>query len=329
MTHPDSDGIAEMFEGAHRAALTGAQRWLETVNRRRQDQAQIAQRLAEKMTQADLAHQQIIAGYQQRAAGRGDQPAGSINLDGRDVDEIRNDGLRLATPEQQQRAMFQELQESQSVGLERDLVAAADRQADILGQWTLDRAQLARTTSVPDATLDEAYWRRWAMMEATDQQLAAAHEQAIREVSARHTNPNTEVGYREYLDRRLAHLQVDVVDTARTAHQQALAQQKASAEAARILAAPLEAGPTTGQAEVAALQTRSRHDSHEFRVARAEMLGSRDYEPDVAQAAMINDLTFGAAAPEATTAPVPAKRPTKVARTANRGTIRERSGTGR
>lgn len=62
MSHPESDGIAEMLEGGHRAVLTGAQRWLELLNRRRADQAAIAQRIAQRSTDHDLAHRRSVDG---------------------------------------------------------------------------------------------------------------------------------------------------------------------------------------------------------------------------------------------------------------------------
>lgn len=62
-------------------------------------------------------------------------------------------------------------------------------------------------------------------------------------------------------------------------------------------------------------------------VARAKHLAGENFEPDVTEAAMINDLAFGTPASKAATGP--AKRPTRSGRAAHLGAVLQRSGTGR
>lgn len=293
MTHPESDGITEMLEGGPRTVLTGVQRWLEMLNRRRTDQAMITQRIAARAVQHNLAHQDALHGVATalyRAA-----PAA--------VDEqaIRVGVWTSSSPDEWIRAQLIEAL-TQTPDEPWDIDTTVDTQADILGNWKVDRARYHLAAEQPDAAFDEQYYRTWMAMEATDAQLDEAQERAA---AALERSPGragrSPLAFRAAV---LEQLRDVVTDDARTAFYATRTQQETAA-ARRIQnnTATTVAADTVAEVDqdVQALKTRHEHDSHEFQVGRAEQLERQRYDRDVVESAMINDLSFGIPASEAAT----------------------------
>lgn len=322
MTHPESDGIAEILEGGHRAMLTGVQRWLELLGRRSADRAAMAQRIAERSVQHDLVHRRAIEGVRTQV------DAGSGMVD----EQAIRDGVWDSSPQEWERAQLLEaLTQNPASGW--DVKDAVETQARILGNWKIDRARHHAFGARPEP-FDDRYYRAWAAMEATDAQLDLAEERAA---AARAQAPigadRSPAAFRSALLSELAHV---VTEDAGAAFYTAR-DGRDSAAARRIAQAPtdLTAADRLEEAgdDVAELRTRSlhdSHDSHDFRAARAELLAEENFEPDVTEAAIINDLAFGTPAAEAATATKSARRPARSAgAAANRGTTRQRSSAGR
>ncbi len=319
MTHPESDGIAEILEGGHRAMLTGVQRWLELLGRRSADRAAIAQRIAERSVQHDLVHRRAIEGVRTQV------DAGSGVLD---EQAIRDGVWDSSTPHEWERTQLMEaLTQDPASGW--DVEGAVETQARILGDWKVDRAR-HHAPGARTEPFDDRYYRAWAAMEATDAQLELAEERAAAAFAqapiGADRNP---AAFRSALLSELAHV---VTEDAGAAFHNAR-DGRDSATASRIAQAPTDLTAADRLEEsgddVDELCTRQLYDSHEFRAARAEHLAEEHFEPDVNEAAIINDLAFGTPAAEAATATTSARRPARSAAAANRGTTRQRSSAGR
>lgn len=164
---------------------------------------------------------------------------------------IRAAGIRGATTEQRQRAaLHEELEQLPLISPLRGGEAAAGRQSQILGDWPVDRARVLGDDAGVDPSFDAAYWRKWAILEATDAELDDAHERALRDAKAAGTGGAADLDL--YRDKRLQYLQDTVTDRAHAVWQQD--QQRQGRLAAGILGAPLDAGPALEEADIADLQ---------------------------------------------------------------------------
>ena len=322
MSHPESDGIAEMLEGGHRALLTGVQRWLELLNRRHADRSTIAARIAQRSVDHDLAHRRTVEAVTTPA-----RPG----LDGPAVDEatIRETIWNTSSPAEWERAeLLEALTSEPSHGW--DIDAAVDTQARILGDWKVDRAHHDLDSQVHPNVFDDRYLRAWAAMEATDTQLDLAEERAATLLAQAPAGADRSPA--AFRTRLLDQLSDVVAADAHTAFSGARDQQDAGG-ARRIAQAPTDLAAASrfelADDELQDLHIQQQHDSHEVRVARAEQLAAEHFEPDVTESAMIHDLSFGTPASQAATTAQPARRPARAARTASRPNIRQRSGSGR
>jgi len=318
MTHPESDGITEILEGGHRAMLTGVQRWLELLGRRSADRAAMAQRIAERSVQHDLVHRRAIEGVRTQV------DAGSGMVDEQSI----RDGVWDSSPHEWERAqLIEALTQDPASGW--DVEGAVETQARILGDWKVDRARHHASGARPEPS-DDRYYRAWAAMEATDAQLDLAEERAAAALAQAPIGVDrSPATFRSAVLSELAEVVTEdagaAFDHARDGRDSAAARRIAQAPTDLTAADRLEGAGD----DVADLRTRQLYDSHDFRAARAELLAEENFEPDVTEAAIINDLAFGTPAAEAATATKSARRPARSAGATNRGTTRQRSSAGR
>lgn len=306
MTHPDSDGINEMVEGAHRAVGTGLSRWTEMLAWRGRDRAYDHADAANRDVEQALAERDLAAAgvdrwvsipdpdddrnmpvYEGPVAGA----AGALRAGRYTGYDENGNAVTVTVPPGAASAPggvgAEELVDYPArAGLHARTHAELDGR-EFFDDTDVDSAVTAwaasRDAEAGQPAPDSPHWRQWALLEATDEQIEKAHAA----VSDRPEEARLAAAYH--------HLQ-DQVETAAAADAtwRAAADQRAAKQADRVR--------LTGSAQKVAAGA-----------GRRDRVLAHGFSKDLTESLLLHDLTFGAPVAAARSAK-PARRPAPATR---------------
>jgi len=299
MTHPESDGAAEMLEGGHRAITTAALRLAELYAQRMQIHARLREQHARTAADADRQRTAIAATADQILRTTSDQRREEPTRNdgpGGDGAKARAEAIRDVPLEEFTQAHQQATQELAGTGTG---VAAVDEDAVIRRQF-----QILESEAFVRAVLDDR--EQWEARRITASTAAAdrSEDLAAAETWLATTAP---ADFDRYQATQLGN-DTDAAD-----------------QAQENLVNRYESTPT-GQ-RMANITPQPSYDSAAARSARTDTLDRSGLDQDIIESAIITDLGFGTAAAESVTPAATKRRPAQPAR--NRGAEREHQTLGR